>query len=331
VASLMELLFDTMPLDGAITKVRREYAAATSAVLSAAFLPIGELALGGVKAYLSSYQPVELSLLKHEAEPTPEHMKGEDWTRARPVWSYDASESFTTMKNLDCRSPSEDFRRIRVLESVSFGSEDANGSFTNQVEVTLEGHGKRQLVLSEAAQVASFLVGDGVSGPDSKSLWNTPANHEYGILHAFLYEVDPGTGLIREAADISDPELDVFRDAVERLSSTSPTDPSAQVRSVMTDDVWRLPGLTPTVVTVGLDQMLGGMVAPALAAAQGSIKELQNVPQRIVVCLFLSLHKAGDDYTPGGPAWGARAYPVIMVRSTHALAEVRAGIKLVRP
>ena len=331
-ASLMRLLFDTMPLAGARFSVTGGQPDTLDSEM-----------LSSLRAYVTAYAPVERVLMKEDCEQVPstlvpdqtgmtkpelDELKGLrfDARRTLPVWSFDASQRLSRVDNLDCRAEAEEYRNLRVLESVEFGSEDSQGSFGPAVVVTTTSGRIHRLALDEDACVASMIARDGSAGANCPSLWPVPAAHEYGILHVFLYELDPRTNQVTPGQHIVDPQLDVFRSEVEKLTEAGLVQGAEdgeyldRVEDIFVDEAWQpMPLDSAVAAEVGNDE------------APGVTKEVALIPHRVLVCVFVGLHKVGDDYTPHRPAWGVRAYPVIMVRSNYELAKVRAGVKLVRP
>ena len=328
----MRLLFDTMPLAGArFTLTDKQPDTLDSEMLSA------------LRQHVTAYTPVERSLMKLDCQAVPDELVPDqtnmtpaelkqlagvrsDARRTLPVWSFDASQSLTQVTNLDCRAESEEYRNLRVLESLEFGSEDPSGDFGPKVVVVTTGGRIHRLALDDDACIASMIVRNGSAGANCPSLWPVPASHEYGILHVFLYELDPRTNQVTAGQHIIDPELDVFHSEVEKLTEAGFVQGEEEgeyldrVGDIFVDEAWQ---------AVPLDAAVAAEVGAG--ETEASAKEVALVPHRVLVCVSLGLHKVGDDYTPYRPAWGVRAYPVVMVRSNHELAKVRAGVKLVRP
>ena len=332
--SLMQLLFDTMPLAGA------RYAVTSGKPASLTNHTIDELRVHVTAADASDASQFNVNLppLTEDQQKLP--------LATRPVWSFEAAESLTTITNVECRSVSETFRSVRVLESVSFGSEAASGEFQETVEVYV-GAQWQSLRLSADALVASFKTRGGRGGENCPSPWPLEAEYEHGVLHVYLYEVDPDSYEIRSAASIVDQELDVFRANVTRLTRTAAwveekaSKSHASISELLTDNAWTgervsgvtasVPGGEPAQSSTSVAGTDGSGTISGTFEPEPQITDVRAVPHRILVCTFLCLTHEGDDYTPGRPAWGVRMYPVIMVRSTKRLNGLRAGVHLVRP
>ena len=99
-ASLLELLFETMPLAG----VRRKVSLERSNPMTPD--PLAKLPIHYVKDHLETLSPVELFMVKNDNTYTAAQLKKMDRTM-QPVWSYDASADLHSIKNLDCRSEQE--------------------------------------------------------------------------------------------------------------------------------------------------------------------------------------------------------------------------------
>jgi hypothetical protein len=346
-ASLMRLLFDTMPLGGA-----RE--ALELVVASYEYASLADL-----KVMLTPLEPTETAKMQAKLPPLSVFEENRH-VSARSVWSFDGSQSLHSFENIEARSKSENFRNCRVLDSVSFGLDAEQGFEPGSIEVTLLDSTTVKLPLTADALVMNVLCRDGIATPVSQTAWPVTAVHEYGALRVFVYEVDEVSGEVILAKDIHDPEFEVFRESVQRLRQGSPTAPDELVESVLVDNFWN-PASISEVSAVVVDPA-DGLAAAVAAGDQATIEQYRQAlmkqaedlglavpwwyaesiissylpvvsgrPHRIVVCEFLSLHKAGDDYTPGRPATGARLYPVIMLQSTHELSSMRAALKFTRP
>ena len=346
-ASLMRLLFDTMPLGGARESLEL-------VVASYEYAPLADL-----KVMLAPLEPTETAKMQAKLPPLTEREENTHIS-VRPVWSFEGSRSLHSFENIEARPKSESFRNCRVLDSVSFGLDAEQGFEPGSIEVALDEVRTVKLPLTADALVMNVLCRNGIATPVSPTAWPVTAVHEYGALRVFVYEVDEVSGEVILAKDIQDAELEVFRENVQRLREGSPTAPDELVESVLIDDFWTPPS-KDAVSAVVVDPADG--LAVAIAAGdqatieqyrQALTKEAEDLglavpwwyaesiiashtpviaarPHRIVVCEFLSLHKGSDDYTPGRPAQGARLYPVIMLQSTHDLHGMRAALKFTRP
>jgi hypothetical protein len=334
-ASLVELLFETMPL----AAVRHELTAEET-------IPVDLVTVGQLRDLLGSYPLDALSGLRHDCPPisgdylAPPLSLGLDLNsqlkrrseldaKKLPLslWSFDASKSLTTLHNLDARTEAESYRNMRVLESVSFGIERGD-SFLPELDVVVEGR-RMTLPLGDAAHFATLVTRGGTTGPACRSMWTTPLNCDWGIMHVYVYDIDPVSSVVIPAQDIVDPQLEHARRSLDKLATGTTAEAETRSDDPMTDlfrdNAWTLP--TSTVIASVLEELRPGG-APSVPCPP---VDIFAVPRRVLVCTFVNLSKVGDDYTPGRPAWGVRAHPVIMVRSTHPMDSVVGGVKLVRP
>ena len=321
-ASLLELLFDTMPLTGA-----------RHAALSLYPGTFSDAPLNEVKTHVVPFSIAELSLLGHSNfDPNPGVNTEWDGTKTaiarsdQAIWSFDASSNFYSVQNLQCRSEQEGYSNCLVLESIEFGGDFGKG-FDNSVEIALPSGAKRELRLSSDALIATFKVSNGTTGLANSGYWPMEGHHDQGFVHAFLFEIAPITGDVVSANSIQDPELDKFQAQVKRLRPDVITGANDKVGSLFADNAWQVLPTSQAVVAEVVDQML--QKSPFWTAA----KVVSSMTHRVLVCCMLTLNKPSDDFVPGrvSSGWGARLFPVIMVNSTHPLGSVRAGIRHVRP
>jgi hypothetical protein len=361
-ASLMKLLFDTMPLAGVRHAVVREGREGQHFPGEVSFesKPISALT---VRAW--SYRDDEAHLMSADDGPLSAAKRTLPHSQ-RPVWSFDASTTpVNVIGNISCRTAEENYRKSRVLDELAFGIDD-DGLLLPEVEVDLGRWGKRRLPLDETALVATIFTRDGSADDTCPSLWPVPANHQYGLLRVFVFDIDPVTRDVIVAKALQDSELDVFRAQCERLRRNA--EQTGAVEELFADDAWpdgettdalssrvvdEFEAAVAAAVAAGDEATLArleaelaatlseaGFSAPELAAsaqmteiigALEGLKVVRMVPHRIVVCCFLSLHFVSDDYTPMRPAWAARLYPVIMMKSTRPLDGFRAAMSFRRP
>lgn len=312
-ASLMRLLFDTMPLAGA----RR-----AAAIVDGASGDKARLAtLRDHLAYCPdrSYLAAKNTGLSEDQRALHRHFQ--------PIWSFDASKSLTRVQNLSVRGEQEGYKDCLVVENLEFGV-DLGSGFENVVQIDLPLRGKHKFTLTQDALIASFLARGGRSEVGDDSWWPIDAWHEFGVMHAFLYDVDLLTGNVTPATQIADPELDLFRQQLRRLQFGTSLAYNGRIEDLYVDNAWR-EVVDPTVIMaqIALDGV-GGL--------WGSNKKTISVaPHRILICASVTMHHSNDDFTPAfrffQAAWGARLYGVIMVNSTHPTGEVVAGVRHVRP
>jgi len=225
-ASLMHLLFETMPLSGARHAV------------ASLWPPFEEAPIELLRDHVTALSPAELGQLKvtspglSDAERKLSH-------RERSIWSFDASGDFAVASNLECRVEQEGFRNCRVLDQVEFGGDYGKG-FEKAVEITLPIHGRRYLRLDDTSLFASFFVRNGTAEPGDKSWWPTNARHDYGYVHAFLFEVDHLTGDVKAADSATDPELQKVEGQLRKLRPETPLKADDTVATLFADDAWQV-------------------------------------------------------------------------------------------
>lgn len=345
-ASLFELLFDTMPFAGVTGALKVKYNDQKG---------IAERTVGDLGSYVTYVPPEKLSSLGVYAPPidpavgnleqdgiktidqsaetvlgtNPEQRDAttkEDARRSRNIWSYNATASTATesINSISVLTSGDGYARYRVLDGVRFGC-DFDGKFDNALEIVhhddLMGTDfKYTLPLGDANCLATFQVKNGINPAGNHQLWPLKARHDCAVLRVFAYDVllgldgvTPLTALPAGHAD--DANVKKFLASCNGLSTSD----TGLVRDkLFADDLWRALHTEQPVIVAG-----GALDVYRARVRAGST--------RVVVCCALTLHKEDDTFTPFRPAWAARLCPHIMVLSTQKLAEVRAAVQFARP
>ena len=152
-ASLLELLFETMPLAGARQEV--------TAIWNPGHFE--RVPIHALKVHVVPYSASQLDTLAHtNVDSHPDrHTDGTPIPReSQSIWSYEAGTTVYSAEKIQCRSAQEGFSNCLVLERIEFGGDYGKG-FDNSVEIALPSGAKRQLRLSESALIATFKVSNG--------------------------------------------------------------------------------------------------------------------------------------------------------------------------
>ncbi len=320
--SLLEALFDTMPLQGAWDAARG---------------PSGDdPTVGQLAKRISHTRTLKHPMLTVKAN-MQDFLKAKS-NAARPLlWGYDAQQSLTEIKNVTCISGDRDLdtmaMRFTVFDSVRFGySPDRKASsFTSKIAVRLADDTSAdpnkgtplELSLDDKSHLVTFCTRNthNSAGFDP-DLWPLEGRHDAAFLRVFLFDVVPNQDGKPTAVSYSEAGIDVsdFFDACKiledaeaaRLAGEPPDERDANEEIFDDHILAAAPSQTPT-GTVPSTVPLGA-----------------TLPRIVVVCSFTP-HLWALDFAPGKLAGMARVYPHVMVLSTRRLKQVHGGVYLSRP
>jgi hypothetical protein len=317
-ASLLKMLLETMPGEGALTK----------AGLDA--ISVEGVTVGGLATYMEYVEDLAVSSIRVSSPPLkPEDAKCSDEVAQRlPIWSYFGGPALHEVNTITCRVRDEEYREYVVLDKLAFGSSPYGNpsQFDPCVRAVAEfGETTRnlELPLTEEFRVATFKTHQGYFGGGSPR-WRVPGFEDVGFLHVFVFDYNMFCDSISpvSARELGDPALDElakFRGAAQRLVPGR-EDGFDPLSSLFQDNLFE--PLTPA---EGLSVLLSGTSGELLEYAVAAAS------MRIVVICSLSLWKEGTNYSPGGAGGSARIFPHIMTKSTFPLSAVLATVQMQRP
>jgi len=367
VASLLELLLDTMPFAGASGAIYREKGKTAR-----------QGTVGALGKRITYIPPEGILKLVHKSDKVmhapPSQGKGGDegagqgagdpgsssqdagqggaaqggaasddgLRRSSEIWGFDATSGMIAMDEITCQVAGDSFQRYRVLDSVEFGSDTDDGGFERLLRVRFEGDKLPiDLPIDDASCFLRFLVKDGIQDENHHWLWPLAALHERAVMWVFVYDIELATKAVTPLQDLPEDHRD--REGIRKLLGS--VERLAERSSSGEGDVLQGTGEPTSEDIVGdtlfNDDLWGPitrepMVVPVPATGAGAgapagPAQIRAAVARIVICCSVTFHKEGDDFTPGSPAWAARFHPHIMARCTWPIAELSAAVRFVRP
>lgn len=320
-SSLFQLIFETMPGEGALTAAMlADHGVATMGSLATHMEWVDDADAASIAVDSPEVSQADIDAASSDSA-----------AHALQLWSYKAS-ALHEVGHLTCRVRDEGYKEYVVLDKVAFGSspDDDASQFAPSVRVALaQGMGPPdpiELPLSEPFRVATFKTTNGtITG--RMPLWPLPSNQDVGLLHVFVFDYNVFTGAVepltaRAPDDPDRADLAKFREAAKRLHVGADGGDDSVLEALCADNLFQPMNLTSEAAAVA-ELLLGGGSAMELVLTAASI--------RIVVMCTLTLCKESSDYSPGGAGGSARLYPHILTRSTVPLSSVSATIQMQRP
>jgi hypothetical protein len=201
-ASLEDLLWQTMPLAGASTELKSlpSYTALPS-LLSPDEIPISNLLA------LKKIAPSDDVTVAKPDITADDYYKPLDTA----VWRWKhAGGSPSIIGDVYARSRSSKYKSYKVLDSIEFGLEtaDAKGALKANIRVTNPAGKQIELPLTKDFVACKFATNGGTILKDQTALWKLPARLDQGLVIALIYTLpasgDPAPMTAADAAALKD-------------------------------------------------------------------------------------------------------------------------------
>lgn len=324
-ASLVEKLFETMPLTGVFHH------------LSPTGWPIGGIA-GRIRCTVDP-----IGYMYDPPKPSQDAVDDAHDGDTLSIWGWKNDPGSPCVEDITCRVRGDDFKQFVVLDRLDFGCAPASDpmGFTYAVRVQRGGR-EFELPLEQRFRLMTFTTGGGRIVAGKSPLFPLESMHDPSFVHVFAYDIAPITGELMALRDDGHPEADAIDTMLLNclaLNDLTADDPRNALEVLFADDLWH-PSPIPaadavidplTAVAVGVG--LGG-----LAAVVGDAVQSVGVrPTRVLVALCFTACKERDDYVPGhlmpflGVVGMARLYPQILTAATDPLEKVHSAIRFMRP
>lgn len=334
-ASLMELLLDTMPFAALDETLRREHQIADGMREAPADL---------ISNYATYYppgaalQPMPDYLWKIGAQTKTRYAStGEAGARAKWIWSMDprvASSGTPEFTDLTCRVRSVDYAEHVVAERVRFGRL-VGDAYVDAVAIKTNESKPRtvSLPLRPPFLYAQWLVrGPGLLA-DESALWPLAANIDLSFLQVYVYDLLPGDATPHplDVARMTPSDAEGITRARAGYEEIHHDAVAVGADNWLFEDAEFFPERTLSDTHEATAAAAAGALGGIFATAGAKTTTLALAPKRIVVVCMVTLNGETADFEPAGLVDVARMYPCIMVNATFSLKQVDASVFIDRP